>query len=127
MQFDDIGKLLQGGLGNMNIGNIMEEVQKKQQEMKQAQEEKKKKLIEGTSGGGKVKAVINGHKQLVRIHIDPEVVDPDPEEVNLLEDMIVAAVNQAMSKIEDTPENPFEQMMSNFDINGMLGQFGMNK
>ena len=78
-----------GGMGNMQA--MMKKVQKMQNEMLKAQEELKKRTVEATVGGGAVTVVVSGRKELVSIKINPDAVDVD--DIEMLEDMIVSAVN----------------------------------
>ncbi len=77
-----------------DIGQIMRQAQQMQQELARLQGELAQRRFEGTSGGGMVRAVVTGGPELVEVKISPEVVDPD--DVEMLEDLIVAAVRQAM-------------------------------
>jgi DNA-binding YbaB/EbfC family protein len=86
-----------GGMGNMN--QMMKKVQKLQADMAKMQEELKKRTLEATAGGGAVKVVITGEKQLQSIKIDPSAVDP--QDVEMLEDLVLAAVNEAIKKVDD--------------------------
>ena len=89
-----------GGMGNMgNMSGMMKKVQKMQNEMKKMQEELKKKTIDVSAGGGAVKIVMNGEKQVQSLVIDPSAVDP--EDVEMLQDLISAAVNEAIKKVDD--------------------------
>lgn len=89
-----------GGMGNMgNMSGMMKKVQKLQNEMKKMQEELKKKTIDVSAGGGAVKIVMNGEKQVQSLVIDPSAVDP--EDVEMLQDLISAAVNEAIKKVDD--------------------------
>nr|WP_188803464.1 YbaB/EbfC family nucleoid-associated protein [Sporolactobacillus putidus] len=83
--------------GNMN--NMMRQVQKMQKQMAEEQEKLKDEMVEGTAGGEAVKVKANGHKQVVDVTINPEVVDP--EDVEMLEDLILAAVNDALVKADE--------------------------
>jgi DNA-binding YbaB/EbfC family protein len=83
--------------GGMNM-NMIRQAQKMQQDMLRMQEEIEKKTYEATAGGGIVKAVINGKNELVDLAIDPQAVDP--QDVEILQDMIVAAVNEAIRKAD---------------------------
>lgn len=78
------------------FGGMMKQAQKLQKQMMEMQEEVGKKTVEGTAGGGMVKVVANGHQDILQIKIDPEVVDP--KDVELLEDLIVAAIANAREK-----------------------------
>ena len=81
------------------FGNMMKEAQKLQAQMAALQEEVGKKKVEATAGGGMVTVVVNGAKQLQSIKIDPEVVSKD--DVEMLQDLIVAAVNDAHRKADE--------------------------
>lgn len=89
-----------GGMGNMgNMAGMMKKVQKMQNEMKKMQEELKRKTVEVSAGGGAVKIVMNGEKQVQSLTIDPAAVDP--EDVEMLQDLISAAVNESIKKVDD--------------------------
>ncbi len=83
--------------GGMNM-NMIRQAQKMQQDMLKMQEEIERKTYEATAGGGMVKAVINGKNELVELVIDPQAVDP--QDVEMLQDMVVAAVNEAIRKAD---------------------------
>lgn len=82
-----------------NMSKMLKQVEKLQQQMAQLQEELGQRTVEATAGGGMVRAVVNGHRELVRIEIAREAVDPD--DLDLLQDMIVAAVNEAGRKAQE--------------------------
>ena len=89
-----------GGMGNMgNMAGMMKKVQKLQGEMKKMQEELKTKTVEVSAGGGAVKIVMNGDKQVQSLTIDPAAVDP--QDVEMLQDLISAAVNESIKKVDD--------------------------
>ncbi|EAX48854.1 conserved hypothetical protein 103 [Thermosinus carboxydivorans Nor1] len=86
--------------GNMgNMAGMMKKVQKLQAEMAKLQEELKQRTLEATAGGGAVTVVITGEKQIKSIKIAPSAVDPD--DIEMLEDLVVAAVNEAIKKVDD--------------------------
>ena len=85
------------GMGNM--AGMMKKVQKMQTDMKKMQDELSMKTVEVTTGGGAVKIVMNGQKQVQSLKINPDVVDK--EDVEMLEDIISAAVNECMKKVDD--------------------------
>ncbi len=86
--------------GNMgNMAGMMKKVQKLQADMAKMQEELKLRTIETSAGGGAVTVVINGDKQFQSIKIDPSAVDP--QDVEMLEDLVLAAVNEAIKKVDD--------------------------
>lgn len=86
------------GMGNMQ--GMMKKMQKMQKEMVQAQEELNTKEFEGAAGGGMVKITINGQREVLKVNLDPSVVDP--EDVEMLEDLLVVATNDALKKVEET-------------------------
>lgn len=86
--------------GNMgNMAGMMKKMQKLQGEMSKMQEELKARTMEATAGGGAVKVVITGEKQIQSLKIDPSVVDA--EDMEMLEDLVTAAVNEAIKKVDD--------------------------
>jgi hypothetical protein len=95
----------------------MKQAQKLQEKMEKAQEELEKTEVEGTSGGGMVTVVANGKQEIIRVKIDPEVVNP--QEVELLEDLILAAVNQARERAQEVAEEKMREATS-----GMLPGMG---
>ncbi|GBG56050.1 Nucleoid-associated protein [bioreactor metagenome] len=89
-----------GNMGNMgNMAGMMKKVQKLQADMAKMQEELKTRTLEVSAGGGAVKVVINGEKQIQSLKIAPSAVDP--EDVEMLEDLIAAAINEAVKKVDD--------------------------
>ncbi|MFP4697654.1 MAG: YbaB/EbfC family nucleoid-associated protein [Eubacteriales bacterium] len=89
---------LPGGMpGNMN--NLMKQAQKMQKQMQETQEELENKKVEATAGGGAVTATVSGKKELISIKLNEEVVDPD--DIEMLEDLILAAVNEAIRKADE--------------------------
>jgi len=88
-----------GGFGGGNMANLMKQAQKMQKDMMKLQEELQEKTIEATAGGGAVTVTVSGKKEIKAIAIKPEVVDP--EDVEMLQDLIMAAVNEAMRKAEE--------------------------
>ena len=91
-------------MGGMNQMQMMKQAQKMQQDLLKMQQEMEEKQYEATAGGGVITAVVSGKRELVRVTIDPEAVDPD--DVEMLQDMVVAAVNEAMRKAEaDSAQN----------------------
>ena len=103
--------------GGMNQAAMMKQAQKMQQEMLRMQEEMENKTYSATSGGGMVTAEVNGKHEVVSLTVKPEAVDPD--DVEMLQDMIVAAVNDALKKGEETRESE----MSKIGGAGMGGMF----
>ncbi|MCL2828971.1 MAG: YbaB/EbfC family nucleoid-associated protein [Oscillospiraceae bacterium] len=92
------GKSFGGGMPR-NSANMMKQVQKMQQDMLKMQEEMETQTYEATAGGGMVRAQVSGKKEVVLLEIDPEAVDP--EDVEMLQDMVIAAVNEALRTSEN--------------------------
>ena len=88
-----------GGMGGGSMNNMIRQAQKMQQDMMKAQEELESKTYEAGAGGGVVSAVVSGKKELVSVTIDPEAGDPD--DVEMLQDLIVAAVTEGMRRAND--------------------------
>ncbi len=88
-----------GGFGGMNINNLMKEAKKMQADMEKSQEELAGKEFEATAGGGAISAKVSGQKVLKEIKIQKDVVDPD--DVEMLEDLILTCVNEALRKVDD--------------------------
>ncbi len=86
-------------MAKMNMGNLLKQAQQMQDRMEKVQAQLAEQTVEGSAGGGMVTAIANGKNELLRIKIDPEVVDP--EDAEMLEDLVVAAVNQAMTKAQE--------------------------
>lgn len=105
------------GMGGANMNNMIRQAQKMQQDMMKAQEELESKTYEAAAGGGVVNAVVSGKKELVSVTIDPEAVDP--EDVEMLQDLIVAAVNEALRK---AGEDAASQMSK---LTGGIGGMGL--
>ena len=82
-----------------NYANLMKQAQRMQRQMEESQKELETKEFVGTAGGGAVEATVNGNKEIVGIKLDPEIVDP--EDIETLQDSIVAAMNEAMKKADD--------------------------
>ncbi|MFI3173705.1 MAG: YbaB/EbfC family nucleoid-associated protein [Bacillota bacterium] len=93
-----------GGMGGgMNMQHLMKQAQKMQQQMAEKQEEFAEKSWEVTSGGGAIKVKIAGNKEIQELKLDPDVVDPD--DVEMLEDLVLSAVNEAIRQVEEAYNN----------------------
>ena len=103
-----------GGFGGMNINQLMKEAKKMQADMEKSQEELQSKEFESTAGGGAVKVVVSGAKAIKELTIKPEVVDP--EDVEMLQDLIITCVNEAMRKVDDEQA----AQMGRFNIPGLM-------
>ncbi|MFC0235941.1 MULTISPECIES: YbaB/EbfC family nucleoid-associated protein [Fictibacillus] len=102
--------------GNMN--NMMKQMQKMQRDMAKAQEELKDKVIEGTAGGGVVTVKANGHKEIIDIIIKEEVVDPD--DIDMLQDLVLAATNDALKKVDELVSQDMGKFTKGLNIPGMF-------
>ncbi len=100
------------------IGNMMKQAQKLQSKMLKLQEELAEKTVEATSGGGMVKVVANGRQQILSIQIEKEVVDPD--DVEMLQDLILAAVNDALVKSQEMVTGEMGKLTGGMKIPGLM-------
>ena len=105
-----------GGMGNMQA--MMKKVQKMQSDMVKMQEEMKSRTVETSVGGGAVTVVVNGKKELQSIKISPSAVDP--EDVEMLEDMILTAINDGMKKIDEMTEKEMSKVTGGMKLPGMF-------
>ncbi len=97
---------------------VMKQVQKMQAEMARLQEELGKVTVEGQAGGGAVKAVANCHQELLSVSIDRSVIDP--EEAELLEDLVLTAVNDALKKARETAAKEMEKITGGLRLPGLF-------
>ena len=100
------------------MGNMMKQAQKLQTKMMKLQEEAAAQTIEGSAGGGMVKVVANGRQQIVSIDIEKEVVDP--EDVEMLQDLILAAANDALQKSQDMVAEKMSKLTGGMNIPGLM-------
>jgi hypothetical protein len=105
--------------GMPNMGQIMKQAQKFQTKMAKLQEELSDKRVEASAGGGMVTVVANGGQDVLSISIDPEVVDPD--DIEMLQDLIMAAVNDALNKAKAMMNEEMGQLTKGMNIPGMSG------
>ena len=104
--------------GGMNQAAMMKQAQKMQQDMLRMQEEMENKTYSASSGGGMVTATVNGKHQVVAMQIKPEAVDPD--DVEMLQDMIIAAVNEAMRTADVDAQNNMARLTGGLNLGGMF-------
>ena len=104
--------------GKRNVNKMMQQVQKMQQEMQQAQEQLAKETVTASAGGGAVKVTVTGGLEVVSVEITPEVVDP--EDVEMLQDMVLAATNEAVNSSQEMASKRLG------GITGGLGGMGLN-
>ena len=108
-----------GGFGGgANMQQLMRQAQKLQQQMTKMQEELDAREFEATSGGGMVTAKVNGKRELLAISIKPEAVDPD--DVEMLEDMVMAAVNEALHTAAETVEREMGKLTGGMGMPGLF-------
>ena len=116
------GRGYQGGMprggGQMNMQKMMMQAQKMQAEMAKAQEEIKDMTFEASAGGGMVKAVANGDMTITSLTIDPDAVDP--EDVEMLQDMVLAAVNEALRGVSDMSNTRMNSVTGGMSIPGLF-------
>lgn len=103
-----------GGFGGMNINQLMKEAKKMQADMEKSQEEIAVKEFEATAGGGAISVKISGTKEIKEIKIKKEVVDP--EDVEMLEDLIITCINEAMRKVDSETASQFGK----YNIPGLM-------
>lgn len=120
--FNDMAK--RGGFpgGGMpgNMANLMKQAQRMQRQMEEQAKELETKEFSATAGGGAVEATVSGAKKLVKVKLDEEAVDPD--DVEMLEDLIVAAVNEALDKVEAETSSAMSKLTGGMG-GGMPGMF----
>ena len=107
-----------GGMGGGFNMNMIKQAQKMQAELAKAQDEIKEMSFTGTSGGGMVEVTISGKKEVQSIVLKPEIVDP--EDIEMLQDLIVAAVNEAIRTVEETTNAEMEKITGSLQIPGMM-------
>ncbi len=112
----NIPKGMGGGPQNMNA--MLKQAQKMQQEMMKMQEEMENKTYTAAAGGGMVKASVNGKHELVNLEINPEAVDPD--DVEMLQDMVIAAVNEAMRAADTEAANNMSRLTGGLNLGGLF-------
>lgn len=100
------------------LGNIMKQAQMMQQKMAKLQEELAERTIEATAGGGMVTAVANGKQQVVSLKIEKEVVDP--EDIEMLQDLVMAAVNEALKQSQDMMQEEMGKITGGFNLPGLM-------
>lgn len=104
--------------GGMNMQSIMAQAQKMQQQMQKTQEELEAREFEATAGGGVVKATVSGKMVVTDIEIAPEAVDPD--DIEMLQDLIIAAVNEALTKAHDTANEEMGKYTGGMNLGGLF-------
>ncbi|MEW6725259.1 MAG: YbaB/EbfC family nucleoid-associated protein [Bacillota bacterium] len=100
------------------MNKLMKQVQKMQSDMAKLQEELAERTTEGTAGGGMVTAMVNGKNELLELKINPEVVDP--EEIDMLQDLIIAAVNDALRRSQEMVSEEMAKISGGMKIPGLF-------
>ena len=109
---------VRGMPGGMNQAAMMKQAQKMQQEMLRMQQEQEAKTFTAQAGGGMVAATVNGKHELVALEINPEAVDP--EDVEMLQDMVIAAVNEAMRAADTEAANNMSRLTGGLNLGGLF-------
>lgn len=104
--------------GMANMQGMMKKVQKMQQDMLKMQEELKNRTVEATTGGGAVTVVVTGRKTVEKVTIAPSAVDP--EDVEMLEDLVTTAINEAMRKVDEMTEKEMDKITGGMKLPGMF-------
>ena len=104
--------------GMANMQGMMKKVQKMQQDMLKMQEELKNRTVEATAGGGAVTVVVTGRKTVEKVTIAPSAVDP--EDVEMLEDLVTTAINEAMRKVDEMTEKEMGKITGGMKLPGMF-------
>ena len=107
-----------GGGGASNMNGLMKQAQKMQEEMARAQAELEEREFTATSGGGAVTVVVSGKKELKSLTIEPEVVDP--EDIEMLQDLVISAINEAMANVEKTTEEEMNKITGGVALPGLF-------
>jgi len=101
-----------------NLGNLMKQAQKLQSKMQEMQAELGKRTVTAQAGGGMVEATVNGQQELVALRIDPEVANP--EEVEMLQDLVLAAVNEALNRAKEMMAQEMGKLTGGLQLPGMF-------
>lgn len=104
------------------LGDLMKQAQKMQEQMGKIQEESKKKTVEASAGGGMVVATVSGAMELVSLKIEKDVVNP--EDIEMLQDLVVAAVNEALRRAQQMVSEDMGKVTGGMNIPGMGNLFG---
>lgn len=113
------GRFPMGGMGGMgNMSSMIKQAQKMQQDMLRMQEEMEQKFYEASSGGGAVTVKMSGKKELQEIILKPEVVDPD--DIEMLQDLILVAVNDVMKKVDEDNQTQMSKLTGGMNIPGLF-------
>ncbi len=106
-----------GGMGMGNMNNLMKQAQKMQRQMEESQKELEEKEYTVSSGGGAIEITITGKREITKVKLDKDAVDPD--DVEMLEDLIMAAVNEALSKVEEASASVMGKFAGGLGLGGI--------
>lgn len=112
-----------GGPGGLDLNSMMKQLQQVQSEMVEAQEKLKDEVVEASAGGGMVKVKVSGDLRLLEVAIDPEAIDP--EDAELLQDMVLAAVNEGIRAAQELAESKLGGVAGGLGGPGGLGGLGL--
>jgi nucleoid-associated protein EbfC len=104
------------GMGNFS--DLMKQAQRMQRDMGRVQEELKERFVEGSAGDGAVKVIVSGAQEVVKIEISPDAIDP--EDVSLLEDLVIAAVNSGLTKADELRQAEMAKVTGGMNMPGMF-------
>ena len=107
-----------GGMGGGNMNNMLRQAKKMQEEMEKVQQALEEKELEASVGGGAVSVKVNGKKEVLSITLSPDAVDPD--DVEMLQDLLVTAVNEAMRKADDAAASSLGSITGGLNIPGLF-------
>jgi nucleoid-associated protein EbfC len=112
--------MFKGGMPPMggNMNNLLKQAQKLQKQMEDTKAEIEQRTVEASSGGGAVVAVVNGKRQIIDIKIKQEVVDPD--DVEMLQDLVLTAINEALNKAEQMMNEEMGKLTGGFNLPGLF-------
>ncbi len=106
------------GMGGGNMNKMLKQAQKMQRDMEKLQQELEERTVEASAGGGAVTVIVTGKKDIQEITISPEVVDPD--DVEMLQDLVIAAVNEAIRKAEEMVSSEMGKVTGGLNLPGMF-------
>ena len=104
--------------GGANMNNMIKQAQKMQADMAKAQADLEEKVVESSSGGGMVTVKVSGKKEILDISIKPEVVDPD--DIEMLQDLILTAVNDALSQVDNVMQSEMSKITGGLNLSGLF-------
>jgi len=106
------------GMGGGSMNNLIKQAQKFQKQMEDMQKDLDNKTFEGTAGGGAVTATVSGKREILKVSIEPDVVDPD--DVEMLEDLVMLACNEALKKAEEETNSSMGKLTGGLNMPGMF-------